>query len=81
MNEHEIRRAQAVTRWVEGVESRGQYRTRDGSIKNNRTDAEYVADHIKATADYIQRLEAENQRLRELVADKMTELDQEMGLQ
>ena len=36
---------------------------------------------LNETADYIERLETENQRLRELVADKLTELDQEMGLQ
>jgi len=36
---------------------------------------------LNEAADYIEKLETENKRLRELVADKMTELDQEMGMQ
>jgi len=59
MSSHEIKRAQAVTRWVEGVEERGQYRTRDGSLVNNRNDAEYVAEHIKSQAARIAELEEE----------------------
>jgi len=36
---------------------------------------------LNETADYIEQLEEENKRLRELVSNKLTELDQEMGLQ
>jgi hypothetical protein len=36
---------------------------------------------LNETADYIEKLEKENERLRELVADRLSELDQEMGLQ
>jgi hypothetical protein len=36
---------------------------------------------LNETADYIEKLEKENERLREVVADRLSELDQEMGLQ
>lgn len=64
MNEHEIRRAQAVTRWVEGVKELAKHRTRDGTVQGNRRDAEYVAEHIEVQADELDRLTAENERLR-----------------
>lgn len=50
MTEHEIRRAQAVTRWVESVKESAKHRTRDGSVADNRRDVEYVAEHIEAQA-------------------------------
>ncbi len=64
MTEHEIRRAQAVTWWVEAVEESAKHRTRDGSLKNNRRDSEYVAEHIKVQAERISTLEAELLRVR-----------------
>lgn len=84
MTEHDIRRAQAVTRWVEGVKERSQHRTRDGSVQNNRTDAEYVAEHIQVQADRLEELEgivAKMRIERTNALDEMTRLDQELGLQ
>lgn len=54
--EHEIRRQQAVTRWREGVRERAQYRTRDGSVCNNRTDSEYVAEYLDLLVGEVERL-------------------------
>jgi len=67
---HEIKMAQAVTRWVKGVKERAQHRTRVSGSDCNTSDAEYVAAHIERQAARIAELEAIVERFREAFTTK-----------
>jgi len=73
--EHDIRRQQGVTRWVEGVRAAAKLRTRLSGVHSTR-DEEFVVEHIEIQHAEIERLRADLRTLTEAARDASAALEE-----